>query len=499
VTRMTNPYCETLGIDVPALERVRDHPEANTYALLIVALLERGGATTLAEVAERFAAAGLGPAASARLSLTRCRPARAPVYRDGDLYALDPHADELDLWLFRLGLRPPRVPRLAVARPLPAPLPGPDEPVSVSELEEAWRDAGLSAWSAQRLALAVLDAHGEAMTPEDVVAFVTARTRWHRLTSDSGALWRRDSAVRVREDGRWEIGPDRGALGSARRAVRERVETVRRWAAMRPDPAVWEATGRAVERQRAAHAAELAALRRVLVHAFPSKAPEAVALVDVGTRAVETFLAPELDVARARILAYDVIGAVDVRGVLRALAVDPGPRRLAELGAPRKSKRLNRRGRTLRITPAMLVQGSCGIARPFGDGPTLEAYLREGHITRLRGRLEADAKSLFALYQYGRLHGAVRLRWGFLDEMIPVPWVHRDEGLLHDLKRQALERAEVLEVVAGNAPGWAAPWARARRCRVERDGAGYGLWLVDEAGLGVDDRQVQLARLAPTR
>jgi hypothetical protein len=45
----------------------------------------------------------------------------------------------------------------------------------------------------------------------------------------------------------------------------------------------------------------------------------------------------------------------------------------------------------------------------------------------LHRRLEADAKALLALYQYGRLHGAVRLRWGFLDEMIPAPWVHRDE------------------------------------------------------------------------
>jgi hypothetical protein len=31
------------------------------------------------------------------------------VYRDGDLDALDPHDDQLELWVFRLGLRPPRV------------------------------------------------------------------------------------------------------------------------------------------------------------------------------------------------------------------------------------------------------------------------------------------------------------------------------------------------------------------------------------------------------
>jgi hypothetical protein len=32
----------------------------------------------------------------------------------------------------------------------------------------------------------------------------------------------------------------------------------------------------------------------------------------------------------------------------------------------------------------------------------------------------------------------VRFRWGFLDERIPAPWVHRDEPMLHDLKRSAL-------------------------------------------------------------
>lgn len=70
----------------------------------------------------------------------------------------------------------------------------------------------------------------------------------------------------------------------------------------------------------------------------------------------------------------------------------------------------------LKITTSLLVRGSCGISRPFGDEKVLHTYLRDGKSTKRRRRLEADAKSLVALYQYGRLHGAVRLRWGFLDE-----------------------------------------------------------------------------------
>jgi hypothetical protein len=49
-------------------------------------------------------------------------------------------------------------------------------------------------------------------------------------------------------------------------------------------------------------------------------------------------------------------------------------------------------------------------------------------------------------YEYGRLHGAVRLRWRFLDERIPVPWVGRDEPTLHELQKSALAMKVPLEV-----------------------------------------------------
>jgi len=493
----TNRYCEALGISVPALEKVKDHGDANTYSLLIVALLERGEAMTLLQVAARFAAAGVASAERALQSLQRCKPARAPVYRDGDHYALDPHDDELDLWAFRLGLRPPRMPRLSVVRSAPGePLPDLHEHLTVAELDEAWRGASLYAWSSYRLALAVLDAHGEPMAPEDVVAFVRARSQWHSLSPDSAKFRNRRSTVHLREDGRWESGHDEDALLSTRKVVRDRIQMLRRSSASRPDPVMMEVSRKAHERRRAAHAAELAALRRVLVHTFPADAPTAVVLLDVAGRAIETFLKEGLDSARERISEYDFIGAVDVRMMLRLLGIDPGERRLAELGPPQKSKVLNKRGRTLKLTTAMLVQGSCGIARPFGDPRKMAAYLLSGQTTRFRRRLEADVKSLFALYEYGRLHGAVRLRWGFLDEMIPAPWRHRDETWFYHLKQQAQERGEALEVVTGGAPGWTDPWARARRCNVERDADGYRLTLLDENGLAVDERDVQLARLA---
>jgi hypothetical protein len=185
-----------------------------------------------------------------------------------------------------------------------------------------------------------------------------------------------------------------------------------------------------------------------------------------------------------------------VRALLRNLGIEPGERRLGELGPSQKTKQLNKRGRTLKITTSLLVQGSCGIGRPFGDEKVLREYLRSGETTKLRRRLEADAKSLFALYQYGRLHGAVRLRWGFLDQKLPAPWVHRDEPTLYDLMQRAHALGLPLEVVVGSAPGWADPWSRVELAYVEKDESGWRPWLVDEQGDAIDVDEVQLARLA---
>ena len=119
----TSDWCQALGIAPPTLEAVAGHREANTFALLVVALLERGQPMTLADVAARFEEAGLAARSRALLSLQRCKPGRPPVYREGDLYHLDPHDDALDLWVFQLGLRPPKVARTPEKVEEAAPLP----------------------------------------------------------------------------------------------------------------------------------------------------------------------------------------------------------------------------------------------------------------------------------------------------------------------------------------------------------------------------------------
>jgi hypothetical protein len=491
----TNRYCAAIGIQVPRLEVAKNSPDANYYSLLIVALLERGEPITLEHAAKRFEAAGIAPPGRALASLKRCKPARPPIYRDGNLYALDPFDDEVDLWAFRLGLRPPEAPGLQVLPPDPDPLPSPDEPLTVAALDEAWREGVPTSWSALRIAICVLDAHRKPMRPEDVLAFVRARSRWHLLSADSAQYWRRGSAVCVRENELWELDGGHAAVRSARQAVRDRIAVVRRWAQLRPDSAIIEENSKRLARAREANAERLARMHRVLLHAFPPQKPAAVVLVDVNRREIGTFMGEDITAATAKLAAYDIIAAVDVRALLRTLEFEPGERRLAELGPPQKTLQVNRWGRTLKVTTTLLVQSSCGISHPFADETVLRRYLRDGDDAKLCRRLEADAKALFALYQYGRLHGALRLRWGFLDERLPAPWVHRDEHTLYDLVQRAHEIGVPLEVVIGSAPGWADPWSRAQRVYVRKEAGGWRSWLIDEQGFRIDAADIQGARL----
>jgi len=148
---------------------------------------------------------------------------------------------------------------------------------------------------------------------------------------------------------------------------------------------------------------------------------------------------------------------------LHALRLDPDRWRLVDLKPPQKSRRLNRRGRTLEITPELLISSTTLISRPLGDPARLAQYLAEGETVKLTRRLESDVKALHAFYQYGLLHHCVRLRWGFLDEVLSVDWALPGEPSLHETLGQARNAGAHVDLVIGSAPGWADPWSRARR------------------------------------
>jgi hypothetical protein len=227
------------------------------------------------------------------------------------------------------------------------------------------------------------------MRPTDVVSFVNEQTKWHVLMEPQTQFGRRGCPVAVLDDGRWFIAERaESALLAVRKAIRARLEVVRKSESLRSDPASIDAARTAHEQQRAAHGVELANMRRALLVGYPAKSPRVATLLDVEARTIETFIDDELALLRERLGSYEIIGAVEIRALLRALNFEPGSRRLAELGPPQKSKSLNRSGRTLKITLAMLVTGSCGISRPVGESAKLDGYLAAGQLAKLRARLE---------------------------------------------------------------------------------------------------------------
>jgi hypothetical protein len=264
-------------------------------------------------------------------------------------------------------------------------------------------------------------------------------------------------------DGRLSLDRTAPEVPAMRRAVRK-LAAPGRERALREEQWARNREVLAQEREQARQVA--AGLRRVLIRIVPDKGPvAAAAMLDIGSRAIRTFVGEELGQLRAEIEAFNLVAALWVRDTLHALAVPDVDRfRLVDLKPPRKTRQLNRRGRTLAITPELLITSTTGISHPLGDPAKIAAYLASGDFAKLRRRLESDVKALFAFYQYGVLHGSLRLRWGFLDETVPVEWAVRGDPSLYETLEALRASHQPAEIVSGSAPGWADPWSRA--CRV---------------------------------
>lgn len=473
---MPNRYCDALGIPVPRVEEHLPGGVVKLFHTMAVALLEHGGPMSLEQIVERLAAAGLDTPSGLRVSLLKAWHGRGPIVRDPDgSFGLALRHYSMDWILLATGLRP----RLKVAFP-PAPvLPpqrGDDEPFAADELRLVllWPYTGISD---VRRAAAVLDAAGRPLTGPELDAFASRVLGEPRIGLTRNAeQWRDRRMVREGPGGVFALVAGPEELRDLRRNLRRRVLPQAERAAREAD---WEAHAEAYE---AAHEArrereviEAATLRRAIVRGLPAGAePEAVGVLDVRSRAIRIFTPVERAAVVAALEGYDLLAGLDVRGLLLALGGDPDRWQIADLGPPQKTWRLNRAGRTLRLTPELLMTGSLGISRPLADAAKVRGYVASGDRRRLAARLESDLKHLHALYRYGTLHCFVRLRWGFVDELLHVPWCHPGDPHLDDILREAALRGLPVDLVVGSAPGWEHPWARARRVYV---GAREGEWL----------------------
>jgi hypothetical protein len=127
---------------------------------------------------------------------------------------------------------------------------------------------------------------------------------------------------------------------------------------------------------------------------------------------------------------------------------------------------------------------------------TLRSNLK--YDTKLRRRLEASVKSSVAFYNYTRLHGVARLKWGFLDKNLPSPsWRMPSDVFLYSIAKEAQDGNKLVDIVCGSAPGWSDPWSRSIQGRVV-DVNGWYL-ILDQNGLPVqiDRREIQAIRFSP--
>ena len=468
-------YAARLDIARPRVEDFVRRRDVKLFHLMVIALLERGEPMTLDEIARRLKRAGVThPHADLDRSLLKAWHGLAPVHRDpGGKFGLDLASRELDFLLMVTDLSPRRFHAAEPPPPAPPPPLGDDVPLSIDEVQTAFLGRWLGSISPLRLAAAVLDAADCSLTLAEIDSLLATLTPHRpRITPDGARFWR-SAMVSVDAQGRATL--DRRATGVAEmrrtvralgvRATRERAEE-ERMARLRAEMDARHAADMELARAHASVA------RRVILHAVPSAtSPEAIGLLDVESRAMRIFPVAELEALNRELATYHVLAALQARELLHTLGHDPNAWRVVDLGPPQKTVRLNQRGRVLRLSAPLLITGTTGQSRPLSDPVHMRAYLAAGDRAKLRRRIEADLKALYAFYRYGVLHGWVRLRWGFLDDRLSVDWALRGDVSLYEIFDDAVRRQRPVDVVMGSAPGWQEPWARARRVEVIQ--AGY--------------------------
>jgi len=494
-----NAYCQRLGIPLPDLDLLADDPKGTAlFHGLVATLLILGRPAGFDEIAARMEEAGFFAETGAMIhSLRKAWHGLPPVQKVADgLLDLDLDSVFLGPILRKIGLRE----RPAPYRPPMAPVPPPSERLSPEEVETALART-FAMLSTVRMSAAVLDAFGD---PQPLLAVETKirelTGRAHPVTNRELGRDRRD-LVRLDATGVLTLNLGAPDLQMMRKQIR-----------LVAKPILQERFRRSLDdshnadfkvRQavmRRAETAEAATLRRAIVQVGPSiDHPRGVSVLALATSTIETYLNADRTAIEARLSEFNLLIGLDIRRALQSLGLDAGRWKLVDLNPRRKTRRLNKSGRTLKITPALLISGTTGISRPLGDKKRLAEYLRSGQTVRFRRRLESDVKALAAFYRFAVLHEYVRLRWGFLDESIYFPIGHRGDATLQDILDEAKGANVLVEIVSRSAPGWENPWARGVLCQIAP--GPYGL----NVPIGVDDSlpvpldEIQAIRLRSDR
>ena len=282
-----NRYCQRLGLPMPDLDTALTHPELKVAHLMALAVLEAGGPLSLEAIAERLGRLALPPrlaAAGNPASLRKAWHGQSPLVRDpvdGRFY-LDLLATSRAA-LHRLPGRPPSRACDTLAAPAEFRQPPDSEPLSPVEVDAAFRDRTLDAYSSIRRAAAVLEASGGGpLSLEEINRrLVALGDRGAGIDERAVTLWQSD-LVAVGPDGMLRLNAASPDLPAFRRDIRRMASARLRQQAEAEQARAWRAEHevvRADEERRDIDEARRA--RRALVHiVVVDGLPRAAAVID---------------------------------------------------------------------------------------------------------------------------------------------------------------------------------------------------------------------------
>jgi len=170
----------------------------------------------------------------------------------------------------------------------------------------------------------------------------------------------------------------------------------------------------------------------------------------------------DLPTLAARLEEFDVLAGVDLRISLRALRLDPERWLLAELRPVQRTCRPAGRS-TVPVTLPAVVQATTGVPRVPADASAWGRLLDPKRLHEVAGRLATEARVLCLLYEYGALHGGVRVRARPGDRLLPVDWGLRGDPDMHSVLDAAMRAWVPVDLVIGAPPDSVNPWAHAVR------------------------------------
>ena len=493
-----NPYCERIGIRAPVLEELTSIKDLKLFHFMVLAILENSGPMPLESIAERLESIGLTSRLGDLLaSLKKAWHGKEPVYKTPDgLYDVNPDSHETNFIALMAGLKYPK----GLPTP-PAPKPilikQPSERFSQEEIKITFKDRTTLPISSQ--IAAVLDANDKEMALSEIDSFLDSISQGRKPFTLKGALKWRSPLIQVSPEGLVKLTASQEDLYALRNNIRQ---IAAKEAAKRAQNEQIEQTisqrQEFFKTKENAQKIDASKLRRAVVYAFYERKILAAALLDCENRLISTYVGDDLMRLPKDLTGFDLLAGLCVREILHDYSLDPMKWRIIDLNPPQKTRKINKSGRLLHIDIEMLISSSVQISRPLGDPQKILSYIQNGDDTKLRRRLEASVKSLFAFYNYTRLHGVARLKWGFLDENLPSPsWRMPGDACLYSIAKEAQDANKFVDIVCSSAPGWSDPWSRSIQGRVVDVNSWY--LILDQNGLPVqiDRREIQAIRFSP--